>query len=142
MMAIQKVLAWATAFASVFAFYAHTVLGMPSYEVTPLSAAAVATGLVAMAYFGSLPLAYTPVASPARWLSSVSLLVALLFAFASTVIHAFADQVTMTEWGVAGVTFGVPILIGFCGVREELLKAIGVICLIFASVDLAFDVLD
>jgi len=140
--AVQKFLAWATAFAAVFAFYAHTFFGLPSYEVTPLSAGAVAAGLMGMAYLGVLELRYQPTRSPARQASSFLLTLALLLAFASTVAHAFVDEVLIPSWGVAGVTFGVPILLGLCSVRGELLRAIGVVCVMFASVDLAFDVLD
>lgn len=139
---LQKVLAWATAFAAVFAFYAHAVFSVPSHQVTPVLAVAVAAGLVGMASFGFLELRYEPTRSPARQASSLLLSLALLLAFASTIAHAFIDEVLIPEWGVAGVTFGVPILIGFCGVRGEFLKAIGVVCVGFASVDLTFDVLD
>jgi hypothetical protein len=139
---IQKALAWATAFAAVFAFYAHSVFGLPSYQVTPVSAAAVAVGLIGMAYFGFLELRYRPPESRARQASSFLLALALLLALASTVAHAFADEVLTPEWGVAGVALGVPILIGFCNVRKEFLRAIGTVCVGFASVDLTLDVLD
>jgi hypothetical protein len=140
--AIQKGLAWATAFAAVFAFYAHTALGLPSYQVTPVSAVVVACGLIGMAFLGLFVLGTHQGATAARLASSVLLGVALLLAFLSTVAHAFTDEVAIPEWGVAGVTFGVPVLIGICGVRGELLKAIGVVCVLFATMDLAFDVLD
>ena len=139
---VQKGFAWATAFAAAFAFYAHRVFGLPSYEVTPLSACAVTGGLVGMAYFGALELRYAPTSSPARQASSFLLTLVLMLAFASTVAHAFTDEVLIPEWGEAGVTFGVPILLGFCNVRGELLKAIGAVCVVFACVDLAFDLLD
>ena len=139
---IQKALAWATAFAAVFAFYAHSVFGLPSYQVTPVLAVVIATGLVGMAYFGFLQLRHNPAGSPARQASSVLLTVTLLLAFASTAAHAFADDLPTAEWGVAGVTFGVPVLVGFSNVRADLLKAIGTMCVAFAVVDLAFDMLD
>jgi hypothetical protein len=139
---IQKGLAWATAFATVFAFYAHSVFQVPSYRVTPLSASAIAGGLVGMAYFGLLQARYFPTESAARQVSSLMLSVALLLAVASTVTHAFADQVLIPEWGVAGVTFGVPVLIILCNVRGELLRAIGVVSLIFAGVDFFADFLE
>jgi hypothetical protein len=139
---IQRILAWVTAFATVFAFYAHSVFGLPSYQVTPISAGVIAAGLIGMAYFGFLELLCHAPGSPARQASSFLLTVALLLAFASTIAHSFADEVLIPEWGVAGVTFGVPLLIGFCNVRGEFLRAIGVMCVGFATVDLAFDVLD
>lgn len=40
------------------------------------------------------------------------------------------------------MTFGVPVLIGFCNARGELLRAIGIVCVGFGCVDLAFDLLD
>jgi hypothetical protein len=139
---IQKFLAWATAFAAVFAFYAHTAFGLPSNQVTPVSAAVIAAALVVMGYLGILNLAFWRTQSPARLISSLLLTLALFLALLSTVAHAITDEVLIPEWGVAGVTFGVPVLIGFCGVRGELLKAIGAVCAVFASVDLAFDALD
>jgi hypothetical protein len=139
---VQKILAWATAFAAVFAFYAHRVFGLPSYQVTPLSAVAVAAGLSGMAYFGFLQQRYQPTASPARQASSFLLTLALILALTSTVAHAFAEEVLVPEWGVAGVTFGVPILIGFCNVRAEFLRAIGIVCTVFAGIDLVLNLLD
>jgi len=139
---VQRGLAWATAFAAVFAFYAHTFLGLPSYQVTPISAAVVAFGLVSMAYLGFLDLQHHRSETPARWISSMLLALALFLALLSTVGHAFADVVLVPEWGVAGVTFGVPVLVGFCGVRGEFLRAIGVMCVVFATLDLTFNILD
>ena len=95
-----------------------------------------------MACFGFLQLLYKPTRSPARQVSSFLLTLALVLALASTVAHTFVDEVPIPELGVAAVTFGVPILIGFCNVRAELLRAVGVVCVVFAGIDLAFDVLD
>jgi hypothetical protein len=142
LMGIQKGLAWATAFAVVFAFYAHSVFGLPSHQVTPVAAAVIAAGLIGMAYFGVLQLRYQPTGSPGRQGSSFLLTLTLLLAFASTVAHAFTNAVLIPEWGVVGVTVGVPFLIGFCNVRGDFLKAIGVLCVGFATIDLTFDVLD
>ena len=74
--------------------------------------------------------------------SSALLALALFLAMLSTVVHAFMDEAGFPEWGVAGVTFGIPVLIGFCGVRREFLRAIGAVCVVFATADLSFDALD
>jgi hypothetical protein len=98
--------------------------------------------LVAMACFGLLDLRYRRSGSRARWISSALLALALFLAMLSTVVHAFMDEVGFPDWGVAGVTVGIPVLIGFCGVRREFLRAIGTVCVVFATADLSFDVLD
>lgn len=137
---LENLLAWGTAFAIVFSLYAHTFFDAASAEVTPLSAAAIAIGLVAgSVLWARRPTFMIPVLA-SRQLGAFCLWVAWM-AFTALGLLGFVDRApTINDWGRLLLTVGLPALLLCSYSRAALLNAIGICCVAFALADLVANI--
>lgn len=132
---VEKALAWVTAFAIVFSLYAHTFFDAASSDVTPLSASAIAAGLVGGSALWLRNPTFVVPAFAGRQVGAICLWIGWL-AFTVLGLLGFLDRApTINDWGRLLLTVGVPGLLLCSHSRRELLSAIGVWCVGFALAD-------
>jgi len=132
---VERTLAWTTAFVVVFSLYAHTVFETASTEVTPISAAVIATGLaVSSLLWFRHPVFWTPRYASRQ--AGACVLVAAWALFTALGLVAFQERApTVYDWGLFLLTVGAPLLILLSHERMTLLRAVGWWCVMFALAD-------
>ena len=134
---LDRALAWLTAFAVVFSLYAHTVLGMDSSAITPLSAAAIAAGLLMMSGLWFIRARLAIATTGFGVLASFCLVAALGLGAISGIAGAIDKGVSLNDTGLLLLLVGVPVLVYANSDRASLLTALGWWCAAFALVDAA-----
>ncbi|MEO8925903.1 MAG: hypothetical protein ABI306_01955 [Caulobacteraceae bacterium] len=130
-------LTWIVAVAAVGSLYAHTFIDAPASATTPVLACAIAAGLVALAVGGLARFRLAPAERGARRISAGLLALALAGFAASTLVGLATRGMGAGDWGVFALQAGTPILLSLTGRRVQLLRALGWVCIVFASVDAA-----
>lgn len=139
---INRAAVWTTAFALVFVFYAHTFLGVQASAITPIMAALIAIGLGALAFFGLRDGEVIHAKDGRRQLSVLCMVATLALCVIATVLGLYSHDMGLNDWGTAAVQVGTPMLLFFSNQRARLLRAIGVVCVVFALLDLTANILD
>ena len=132
---LERNVVWGTAFVTVFAFYAHTFLGVDSAAVTPAFAVIIAGGLGALSLLWlDSPLLRAP-ATPVRKLGSFIWWLSWL-AFVGFGLAGFAARTpTVADLGLFLVQVGIPVLLIFNNSRVNLLQSLGFFCFVFSILD-------
>ena len=132
---------WITGFLTVVSLYAHTLVGLPSVIVTPVLAGMIAASLWLVGVLEAGRLRINTGHGALRTASMLCLALSLIMMSASALV-GFADRgVKAQEVGVFAIQVGIPVLVALNPRRLELIKAISMFCIAFASADLLANVL-
>ena len=132
---LDRALNWMTAFAVVFSLYAHTFFDADSAEVTPISAMAIAGGLMAMSSLWFVRMRLATASSRVGIVASFCLMIALALTAISGVSGIAENGFALSDLGLFLLIVGVPVLIYCNSDRAGLLAAIGFSCAAFALLD-------
>ncbi|HEY5410622.1 MAG TPA: hypothetical protein VIJ94_07835, partial [Caulobacteraceae bacterium] len=137
---VAGALTWIVAAGAVGSLYAPTLTGLGAALTTPVLAGAIAAGLIGLAgaqVLGGAADFRPTILGGARGVS-VGLLALAVAAFAlSGAVGAFTRGLTVNDWGLLALQAGTPVLLTLSGRRAELLRALGAVCIVFATVDMA-----
>lgn len=125
----------ATAFLTVFSLYAHTILGLPAAQVTPVIAGMIAACLLVAGALEAGRLRLDGHLDAGRMFSALTLSGAVLLMAISAMAGFVSRNPSTQEVGVAALQIGVPALIILSPNRLRLISLISLFCIGFAVLD-------